>query len=403
MITIVGGTYNEVCLEPPFRETLGSGLRACKVMLSLEPDLHLNYHTFLQKELSSYLHSFIDVYNNFKPSYTQIDQNILFYYDYPLSYPHIFPRMDTINVNDNFLDVKGENILVYGFIEGNSKVDGNMVVYDPQSPNPKSFHEYGSSAKKLTIVLNWNEAKALSKFDSHKDIVSYFFDKEKADVLILKRGAKGADIYNRNGNEINVPVYKTDSVWSIGSGDVFVAIYSYYWFKGIDEFEAAKKASYATAEYCNSRSYEFENFENNIDIKPLVINKEPSGQVYIAGPFFTFAQRWLIDRIRRDLKEMGLVVFSPLHDVGYGDQNEVALKDVQAIDKSKLIFAVLDGLDSGTIFETGYAASKGIPIIGFVQNESSDSLTMLNYADCELVNDLTTAIYKAYWKISENE
>lgn len=134
-----------------------------------------------------------------------------------------------------------------------------------------------------------------------------------------------------------------------------------------------------------------------------MINGEPKGQVYLAGPFFTFAQRWLIDRIRRDLKDMGLTVFSPLHDVGYGIAREVALKDLEALDASSIVFAVLDGLDAGTLFELGYACSKEIPIIGFVQNENEDALLMLTGADCEFVEDLTTAIYKTYWKLAEND
>jgi nucleoside 2-deoxyribosyltransferase len=402
MITIVGGTYHERCFEPHFDETFGSGLRACKVMLNLKPDLQLNFHTFLQSELNSYVNSFSDLYRNFQPFITPIDQNILFYYDYPLSYPHVFPRLDSIDRKQNHIAVQGDNILVYGCIEGTTKVDGNMVVYDPQSPNdPQSFIKNGSNAKKLTIVLNWSEAKALSKCHSINDVLKYFFKTERADVLIIKKGAQGADIYNRTGNRVNIPVYETSIVWNIGSGDVFVAVYSYHWFQGIDEFEAAKLASYATAEYCNSRNYQFANFESDPQIKPLCIESEPSGHVYLAGPFFTFSQRWLIDRIRKDLKEMGLKVFSPYHDVGYGDPQLVARMDIEALDNSSLLFAVLDGLDSGTLFEAGYAASKQLPIIGFVQNETDDSLTMLNSADCDFVNDLTTAIYKTYWKMSK--
>ena len=100
---------------------------------------------------------------------------------------------------------------------------------------------------------------------------------------------------------------------------------------------------------------------------------------------------------------MGLYVFSPLHDVGYGDPREVAIKDIKGLEESSLIFAVLDGLDAGTLYEVGYAASKKIPIIAFVQNETRDSLFMLNSGECEFNDDLTTAIYKTYWKLAENE
>lgn len=193
MITIVGGTYHEVCLEPYFKEVVGSGLRACKVMLSLENELELSYHTFAQNDLESYLKSYTDVYKNFKPYYKSIEKNVLFYYDYPLSYPHIFPRLDTLIRENNLLEVQGENILVYGTIEGQSRVSGNMVVYDPQSPiHPQSFFKSGSTAEKLTIVLNWGEATILSGSKDIDIMKKYFFDVEHADVLITKkRGKRG--------------------------------------------------------------------------------------------------------------------------------------------------------------------------------------------------------------------
>ena len=61
---------------------------------------------------------------------------------------------------------------------------------------------------------------------------------------------------------------------------------------------------------------------------------------------------------------MNLKVFSPWHDVGFGVANEVVPKDLHALDNSAIVFAILDGLDSGTLFEIGYGVKKGIPIIG---------------------------------------
>jgi len=138
-------------------------------------------------------------------------------------------------------------------------------------------------------------------------------------------------------------------------------------------------------------------------IQPLIIQNHPSKLIYLAGPFFTFAERWLIDQIRSGLLGFHLNVFSPLHDVGHGIASEVVPKDIEALEKSAIVFAVLDGLDSGTLFEIGYAVKKGIPVIGHVQNETADSVKMLEGTSCMLERDLTTAIYKCFWKLSENE
>jgi nucleoside 2-deoxyribosyltransferase len=100
---------------------------------------------------------------------------------------------------------------------------------------------------------------------------------------------------------------------------------------------------------------------------------------------------------------MNLKVFSPWHDVGHGIASEVVKKDLDALDDSAIVFAVLDGLDSGTLFEIGYAIKKGIPIIAYVENESLESVKMLEGTNCILEKDLTTAVYKCFWKLAENE
>ena len=86
-----------------------------------------------------------------------------------------------------------------------------------------------------------------------------------------------------------------------------------------------------------------------------------------------------------------------------GVASEVVLKDLEALNHSSIVLAVLDGLDSGTLFEIGYAVKMGIPVIGYVENESSESIKMLEGTNCILEKDLATAIYKCFWKIAENE
>jgi nucleoside 2-deoxyribosyltransferase len=81
--------------------------------------------------------------------------------------------------------------------------------------------------------------------------------------------------------------------------------------------------------------------------------------VYLAGPFFDLAQVWLIEQARANLREMGLEVFSPYHDIGLGSANDVVAKDLEGIDASHLVFAIADGLDPGTLYEIGYARTKG--------------------------------------------
>ena len=64
------------------------------------------------------------------------------------------------------------------------------------------------------------------------------------------------------------------------------------------------------------------------------------------------------------------------------------------------MFAVVDGLDSGTLFEVGYAIAQNKKVIAFVQNEGEESLKMLEGSNCIIEKDLTTAIYKTYWELA---
>lgn len=400
MITVVGGVYDELCFEPYWKQKFGSGLRACFAINRLLPDAVIKLHTFCDQSTTEFL-KFIPF---IEYSFGTIPSTIQFYYDYPLITPRIFPRPDTINKNDNNLTVSGENILYYGFIEGNASVTGNKVVYDPQSPiKPALFSDTKSQAKELCYVVNINEAILLTGSTDINNIKQFFFEKEKVSVLVLKMGPKGALVTTNAGVEAIIPVYKTNNVWPIGSGDVFAAVFSFHWFNTSDPIRSAAEASWQTACYCNSRDFLFTEVNSDPDIQPLTIKQYPTKLIYLAGPFFTFAERWLIDQIRKSLKDFNLNVFSPLHDVGHGIASEVVPKDLEALEKAAIVFAVLDGLDSGTLFEIGYAVKKGIPVIGYVENETAESVKMLEGTNCMLERDLTAAIYKCFWKLSENE
>lgn len=404
MITVVGGTYDEVCFEPHWKERFGSGLRACWVMDKLNTSRQeIRFCTFADSDTAEFLEMlspklFVQLQT------IPIRNSVKFYYDHPLISPKIFPRPDTIDRGKNNLVAEGENILYYGFLEGSASVKGKKVVYDPQSPvMPIAFSETGSEAEELVYVINYREASLLSGKTTIQEIKNYFLKQEKANALVIKMGPKGALLALSDGSEVLIPVYKTSNVWPIGSGDVFAAAFSFYWFNNQDLEYAARQASWQTAAYCNSRDFQFSNIGSNSDIRQLDIKQYPKGQVYLAGPFFTYSERWLVNEIWRSLRDMNLKVFSPWHDVGHGIANEVVPKDIEALDNSSIVFAVLDGLDSGTLFEIGYAVKKGIPVIGYVENESKESIKMLEGTGCILEKDLTTSVYKCFWKLSENE
>src|SRR3546814_12496206 len=74
-----------------------------------------------------------------------------------------------------------------------------------------------------------------------------------AEAVIIKRGALGA-LVATNAGQSQVSAYQSDWIWKIGSGDVFSAVFTYYW--GVQKLEpvaAAELASRAAAHYAGTR------------------------------------------------------------------------------------------------------------------------------------------------------
>lgn len=402
MIAIAGGTYFEFCTEPPWRQLYGSGLRAAAALAALSDSVTL--HTYVADGDVDQLRVTAETYHiSAEPS--AIQQTLAFQYFHGLSAPYINPPISKITRAAPLL-LTAERVVRFGMLEGDAKVEGQWVVYDPQDAlNPEPFAKNGSHAEHLAIVANYREAAMLTGHEDLTAIGHALRDVHGAEVVVIKRGALGATVLTSTALK-TIPAFETPYVWPLGSGDVFAAVFAHFWAEHhLDPAEAAYRASLATAYYCSTRSLPIPPglFEAP-PFQPLAIqlNAEQElparPQVYLAGPFFTMAQRWLIEEAREALAHAYLKVFSPLHDVGRGPASKVVQADIDGINASNVIFAIVDGLDAGTIFEIGYARAQGIPVVAFVQNENSEAVKMLEGTDCLLVDDFATAIYHAAWR-----
>ncbi len=402
---VVGGTYTEICFEPIWENIFGSGFRAVTLLLSNNANEQIEYYTSADKtEIEPHLRYYENLYSNLEINIFSINKSPEFHYDHPLRTPAIVPRADVYQKNKITIDRENSNILSFGMLETDSEVHGNKVVYDPQSPVlPRSFKETGSSAKQLAIIVNRSEARILSQKTQINDMRDWLFENENCNVLIIKCGAKGAFLFEHiNDIGTHIPVYETKNVWPIGSGDVFSATFANFWFSNNNDVkDCAINASRVTATYCNSKNLDILGKSNEFKLNELKIPFTPKEQVYLAGPFFTMGERWLVNEAWITLKSFGLNVFSPFHDVGHGSANDVVKKDLEGLDGSKIIFAIVDGLDSGTLFEIGYAICQKKKVIAFVQNEGEESLKMLEGTNCIIEKDFTTALYKLYWELGK--
>lgn len=389
MLTIVGGTYIENCREPSFHEIFGSGLRAAIALSSVVSQLKLV--TCCGNDYEAALNS-ISATFGIKTEIHKVAETISFNYDHPMAKPFAHP-----NSEDNPVELpplSTGNVLYYGMNESSMAISADYLVYDPQ--NWKSFGSTGSKANHLALILNKREAAFFSGMPSDteiKEMGRYLLQSEHADVIVIKNGSSGALVIEAELITV-IPVYETESVWPIGSGDIFSAVFAWRWVMERDSaVSAADLASRYTASYCESRRKTLPLVLKSL--KPLMAR--PSRKVYLASPFFSMGERWLLDTIRNLLLEFGNDVFSPLHDVGLGIEKELVEKDIERIRECNVLLAVLHGLDPGTLFEIGYARALGKKVVVFAENVSPEDMAMLSGTECEIVFDLSSAIYKASW------
>jgi nucleoside 2-deoxyribosyltransferase len=399
MLNIIGGTYYEICREPhpQWEELFGSGLRAAFALS--DKQIQLTFYTYCDAKTKDVLLT-IGEQLSFNVIIKETLQSIEFFYDHPLKNPSFFPKLEHYNNQEVIKASNLKDVICFGMLEGNAIVDAKRVVYDPQRPEaPLSFKNNGSSAEELIMIMNLGEAKQLTSTNDLNSIADYLFNCERANAAIIKCGPDGAFLLEAGKTITAIPSYMTEKVWPIGSGDIFTSYFGYQWMiKNSSLYDSAIKASQAVAYYANSTTLPIpDNIVNKFIPFSKVSNKTKT--VYLAGPFFSMSQRWVIHEFREALLSMNLQVFSPFHDVGIGNASEVAELDIEGINKCDLLLAIIDGLDSGTLFEIGYARAKGIPTIAYGENVPEGSLTMLEGTECIIEDDFSTCIYRVVWEL----
>ena len=393
MLTVVGGTYLETCQEPNWRELFGSGLRAALALSGNIPNVR--FHSCIGSDFIRTAEAICASYD-VAATFQVIPQTVEFNYHHPLAQPVVYP--DVFSLSKVALpEINADIILLYGMAEATVQVTADYVVYDPQNRAP--FRNAGATARHLALVLNQTEALLLANMTPGTDLSEAgksLLVSEGAEVVVIKNGAHGAWVIEPSGVQ-RIPLFKTPAVWSIGSGDVFSAIFAWKW--AIEKLPAAESALWAsrfTAHYCQRKGM------------PLPLPATPSTfeeasiqdavrKVYLAGPFFTLAERWLINELRDKLLDFGNVVFSPLHDVGFGPAATVVAADLAGLNEADVVVAVATGLDPGTIFEVGYARALNKRVVVLAENVPESNLTMLIGSACEMTADFASAVYKASW------
>ena len=413
MLTIVGGTYREICVHPSWDQLYGSGLRAATACSELLPSNSITLHTWISNQDRQELKYRAQSYGiNFVAN--KRHDSIEFHYEHPLSRPTVYPWQNRPKLELG-KPIRTENALIFGLLETECKVEAERIVYDPQaSQQTKNLFTPHNHVDALCTVANLKEAECLAKslkidYRGSGSLANRLARailrksaRHRNDVIIIKNGAYGATVCTKD-SVAQIPSYRTDSVFKIGSGDVFSAVFAALWAaKRMEPVAAAQIASRSVAYYCNTASLpvpkDLDLLTSNYIANPILKGRKTPHRIYLAGPLFNVPERWFVSETKRCLEDCGLTVFSPLHDVGTGGTaTYLAKKDLKGLDSCDLVFALLDGLDTGTIFEIGYARARRKPIIAYGERVHESDLTMLKGTGAKFFNDYCTAIYQATW------
>jgi len=386
-------------LRPDWYEVYGSAGRACSAIAAIDDQVCVALHCYADSRVKEALMA-RSAMERTQLHITAIANTIRFIYVHGLDRPQI----ENATSGQPPLVVEASNVLRFGMLEGDGVVDGGNVVYDPQTAmSPAVFHANGSQADRLAVVLNENEARSMTGlYDAGiNELMVAVREINRANVVVIKRGPLGAVVFDGTARS-QVPALHTQTVWKIGSGDVFSAHFGLNWaVYGRDPVASAQAASRATACYCEMGGFPNPGLLQSFDATPVV----PSAQflagrapkIYLASPFFTLSQLWLVEQTRMQLRNFGLDVFSPYHDVGLGPADRVVQADLKGLGEADCVFAIADGLDAGTLVEIGYAIARGAPVVVYCENESEEDLKMMAGSGCILCIDYVSAIYRALW------
>lgn len=389
---VVGGTYREICIDPYVDALRGSGFRAAAALRNSAAVKLCSAVDGAERAEADLIAGGLDLDVEWIPR----SEPVRFTYATPVSSPTIDGRMAT---TADGLSAEDGAVLVFGMIEQpfvKVSVTADRVVIDPQQPRDLSGLDLTSiHAKEIAIVANLRETIALGESEDVGTAADNLRKRYRADVVVTKLAARGALVTTGSGRQ-SVGAFATKTVWPIGSGDIFAAAFALAWAEERqDPLVAARAASRAAAAWCSSGRDGFEVGQAD-DLTAKEVDPSHKARVYLASPFHTLSQRWLVHLARDVLQGLGSDVFSPFHDVGPGG-TEVAEKDLAGLRACSAVFAVLDGSDPGTVFEAGYATARGLPVICYAEHEETEVWKMLSGTGAQFHTDLSSALYHAVW------
>ena len=360
---IIGGVYLELCDHPSTEQIFGSGGRAALALAQVSPNVVL--HTYSSAHNASVWEAFKRQGIDLELSNSQTP--FAFSYFHPLSNPVPLPPLSNTK-KASPIQVKGDVVLRFGMLGGEAIVDAQTAVYDPQGDS-MPFAANGSRAAKLALVLNEQELDQMGGFQHVKA-------ESQPEVMVIKRGLRGATVV-ADDTETTVPAYLSSRVSKIGSGDVFSAMFAYWWGEqGLPPCKAADLASRTVSQFC-----EFGHLP--IDLRTLKDRRAAptgdSGPILIEGAIDTLGRRYVVQEAKAQLRNFGFSVFAP------------CLGEPPPRNIPRAVLWIAEGLSV-----ENFSKLSEQNVVVLAENSFAGILDILG-EDVDVADDFTTALYRVGW------
>ena len=118
---------------------------------------------------------------------------------------------------------------------------------------------------------------------------------------------------------------------------------------------------------------------------------------YLASPFFNEKQIERMESVLSILRLNGNSVFAPYENSVVENQNlqvseyraKIFSKNINAIKASRMVLAITNDKDMGTLFEAGYAYGNNIPVVYFAEDLDGPFNLMLSESGIGVYTNMT--------------
>lgn len=301
VVTVIGGTYRERCLDPALDRLGGSGLRSAGILRSLGEKVE--FTTLLDPGSETEAQSVASTLDFDLTAHARL-RPVTFSYETPLSTARLHGRERCKPVA-----VAGNTVVGFGMVEADWYAVADSLILDPQHGYPQAILDQSTSSR-CALVLNEHEARNITGKSVAVDAANALLGGQVS-VVVLKQGAFGGLVVDRHATS-RFGAIPTATVCPIGSGDAFTAGFAHAWTRDhSDPAEAGRFASKVAAAHSVVGAPQIAPSVLTTLPAPLPYPAGTQPTVYLAGPFFSIAERQLIRQVRAALIHLGLNVFSP--------------------------------------------------------------------------------------------